>query len=177
MAERGGPGQAVRPVIFLDPEHPLVSGEVDHCRCPVIAPLCRIVQEGDLISFRRDARVADPAGCLVQNVAHWIFELVVSLYVAHHREILSIRRPVRLLYVFNYLAGRAAERLRNCDLLSIRYGDRRKRIQREGQVARRLKSPRVARDFRSTNRRDRRIQGEHQAIEMPQQRYASRSYF
>ena len=70
-----------------------------------------MIQESDHVALGRNAQVTNPAGCFIENFADGKLQTIASSGVANNRERLSIRTPVRCLYVFkNFTRCAASER-------------------------------------------------------------------
>ena len=67
-----------------------------------------MVEKGHQIAFRRDARMADPAGRLVENLPDRKFQAFTAVDVADDGEAAAVGRPIRPKDVFQNVAGRAA---------------------------------------------------------------------
>ena len=78
-------------------------------RSPVVA-LSRVVEERDLVAARRDPRVGDPTGGLVQDLADGILQPDLPGLLANDGETLAVRRPLGPQHVLEDLFRRAAAR-------------------------------------------------------------------
>ena len=67
-----------------------------------------MVDEGHQVAPRRDPRAADPARGLVQHVPDGQLQAMPAFGVAHHRQLLAVGGPIRLVDVVEHLAGRTA---------------------------------------------------------------------
>ena len=95
-------------LIPLTRERLLFAVAVDNHDPPAVVVLDRVIHKGDQVAFWRDARVTEIAARFVQHVAYRVFELIASVFPAHHREPGAVGRPVCLLHIFEDFARRAA---------------------------------------------------------------------
>src|SRR5262245_61148049 len=63
----------------------------------------------DAIAGWRETDVADVPGCLVKDFADRKFETLESTDAADDRQVAAVWRPLRLTYVFDHHARRAAQ--------------------------------------------------------------------
>src|SRR5438105_8563425 len=107
LLARRGPGQALLACPSFG-ERPSLSGSVDDCDRAAIVAEERMVEKCHGIAPRRDAGMANPAGCLVQDLPGRVFEPVAPSRRANNRETYAIRRPIGISDVFEQVARRAA---------------------------------------------------------------------
>ena len=139
LVARGRPGEAAlaRP---LARQRRLLSGQVDDRDGSGVVERKRVVEERDPIALRREPRVADVTGGLVQDLAHRVLDARLSADVAHDHERGAVRGPVGLLHAVGDVARRAA-------------GQRRARERARADA--RMVRPAVDRDRHFARRRDR----------------------
>ena len=89
-------------------DRPTLSGTVDDGDRARVVALNRVVQERDLVAVRRDPRVGDPAGGLVEDLPDGILEPDLPALLTNDGETLAVRGPVGPEHVLEDLLRRAA---------------------------------------------------------------------
>src|SRR5262245_24551460 len=107
LVARRGPCQSLsaRPALREDR---LLAISIDERDGTAVVSELRMVEKGDDIASRRDARVADPARRLVENFACRKLQPVVPSGGANESDALAVRRPGGVDDVFEEIAGGAA---------------------------------------------------------------------
>ena len=101
------PGQSLF-AVPLTRERLLLAAAVDNRHPPAVVPLDLVIHECHQVAVWRHARVTDIPARFVQHAPYRIFESVASVHPARHCELGAVRRPVRLLHVFEDFARSAA---------------------------------------------------------------------
>src|SRR5216683_8044722 len=83
----------------------LASIQVHHRHCATIISAYGMIHEGNAITLARNARMADPADRLIEDLSHGVFQAVAATNIAHDGKIVTVRPPVGPLDAFQDLAG------------------------------------------------------------------------
>src|SRR6266542_6283302 len=107
LLTRKGPDEALLAFPSVG-ECPPLSGSVDDCDRAAVVTEERMVEKRHRIASRGDAGVADPAGCLVEDLPGRELEPVAPSRRANDGKARAIRRPIGTGDVFEQVARRAA---------------------------------------------------------------------
>ncbi len=78
--------------------------QIHHRNNATVVHVCRVVKKSNLIASGRDARMADPAGRFIENMANRKLKTLPARHIAHDRERFSVRGPIRPVDILCNLA-------------------------------------------------------------------------
>ena len=108
-------GRRPREAVLARPlarERRLLSREIDDGDRAGVVQREGVIEKRDAVAFRREARVADVAGGLIQDLAHRVLDAGLAVHVPHDQERFAVGGPVRLLNPLRDAARRPSRQRR-----------------------------------------------------------------